>query len=251
MEHDGHRKRLRERFQANSLDGFAQHEILELLLTFAIPRVNTNDLAHRLIDHFGSLRGVLEADRMSLTQVKGIGENAATLLAMLLPVYRVYQTQLLEERPAIGNIRDAIALCRALLQGRRMETFFLICLNGNMRVTHTEKIAEGSVSEVAVYPRNLLASAMNHNARGVILAHNHPGGDPSPSREDIDVTMELSRMLEPVQIMLFDHIIVSDRTVYSFRSEGYFARRDEDEQTPLAAERPGRTLPPVRKRAGK
>ena len=182
--HDGHRARMRERFRKEGLDGFAPHEVLELLLFYGRARGDVNPLAHTLIDAFGSLRGVLEARPEQLMRVDGVGEETATLLSLMLPVFRRYSASLCAERRRIVNRSDAQAYCGALLAGWRTEHFYVICLNADMQLLGQRRISEGSLTEVNAYPRLVAEAVLNYNAHSVIFCHNHPGGTPLPSCPD-------------------------------------------------------------------
>jgi DNA repair protein RadC len=220
VEHEGHRQRLRERFESEGLGSFAPHEALELLLTYAIPRRDTNPLAHQLIRHFGSLQTVLEASPQDLLQVKGIGKSAAALIGMQLPLSRMYQLNCLKERICVADRGQLLLYCHSLIGGARNELFYAISLDSRMRVLNASLIAQGDVGEVAVYPRLVLSSLLSVNASGAILLHNHPSGDPAPSGEDAVLTSRIANVLSGVGITLYDHIIVSGGNSYSFRETG-------------------------------
>ena len=220
--HDGHRQRVRERFRKEGLENFAPHEVLELLLFYARARGDVNPLAHLLLDTFGSLRGVLEAPVDQLTQVPGVGEETATLLSMMVPMFRRYELCICEERPSLSKCADVKAYCRALLTGLRKERFYVISVSTQMRVVGLRLLAEGTLSEVPAHPRLVVETALNHNAYGVILCHNHPGGTERPSRGDVDVTRDMETVLSRLGIALIDHIIVSDGRVYSMAEHDDF-----------------------------
>lgn len=221
--HKGHRQRMRERFCYDGLEGFAAHEVLELLLFYTRSRGNTNPLAHDLLDNFGSLKGVLEARPEQLMQVKGVGEETATLLSMMVPLFRKYQECLCEEREYIRNRRTAEEYCKALLAGHRTERFCVISLSADMKVLGRRTVGEGSLTEVPAYPRLIVETALNYNAYGVILCHNHPGGRAEPSQEDIAVTQSILTVLSQLNVLLLDHIIVSGNEVYSMTQHGHFS----------------------------
>ncbi len=210
MEHDGHRKRMRERYEKQGLEGFASHEVLELMLFYAIPQKNVNPLAHQLLDHFGSLYALLQAEPKQLTQVKGIGEYAATFLSLFASVARYAQLEKAGERVSLDNRGRAESYCIQLLDGHRVEHFYVICLNGQMEVLHAALVAKGSLSDVAAYPRIVAEKALTHNAHSVILCHNHPGGSLTPSAGDVEVTRQLASLLAGLEITLVDHIVVAD-----------------------------------------
>ncbi|MBQ8081291.1 MAG: DNA repair protein RadC [Clostridia bacterium] len=221
-EHDGHRDRLRQRFLADrNMAGFAPHEALELLLMYAIPRKDTNIIAHRLIDRFGSLHGVLEAPVEELTQVSEIGQSAALLIHMMLPLFRLYEKDRLEERPTLASTRAVRDRCAALYKGTTVEKFYLLCLDAQLKLCATELIAEGTTDQVAVYPRNIVSILLRHNASGAVLTHNHPGHLSAPSAEDIDLTQRLKAVLDTLDIELHDHVIVGSDGTTSLRQNGF------------------------------
>lgn len=218
--HEGHRTRLRERFRREGLESFAPHEVLELLLFYTRARGNVNPLAHKLLETFGSLKGVLEAPVEQLTAVDGVGEETASLLALMVPLFRRYEMCLCEEKHKLKHYSDVEDYCRALLTGLRKERFYVICVSTQMKVLGQRIIAEGDLSEVMAYPRLVVETALNQNAYGVILCHNHPGGEALPSIGDVDVTRDLEALLAKLGIGLMDHIIVADGRTYSMIQHG-------------------------------
>lgn len=220
--HDGHRRRLRERFRMEGIESFQPHEVLELLLFYARARGDVNPLAHRLLDVFGSLKGVLEATVEQLMAVEGVGEETASLLAMTVPLFRRYEMCLCQETQKLKHFRDVESYCRALLTGLRKERFYVICLSAQMKVLGQRIIAEGSLTEVPAYPRLVVETALNQNAYGVILCHNHPGGVAMPSVGDVDVTRDLEPILARLGVVLIDHIVVSDADTYSMAAHHDF-----------------------------
>lgn len=220
--HEGHRRRLRERFRLEGLESFAPHEVLELLLFYARARGDVNPLAHRLLETFGSLKGVLEAPVDQLTTVEGVGEETATLISMMVPMFRRYEMCLCEDVARLKFFKDVKEYCRALLTGLRKERFYVICVSNQMKVLGRRMVAEGSLSEVPAYPRLVMETALNHNAYGVILCHNHPGGEALPSLGDVEVTRSLEALLAQVGVALMEHIIVAEGQVYSMALHGDF-----------------------------
>ena len=219
--HAGHREKLRRRFMdENGFDHFADHQILELLLFYAEPRKDTNPLAHQLLDEFGSLKGVLEARPEMLMKVKGIGDKAATLISMVVPLTRVWNRCAMNAPNRIGNSRDAEKYCMSMLAGHRTERFYVIALNARCQVLGRRKISDGSLSEVSAYPRLVMETALNYNAHSVLLSHNHPGGTCAPSPEDIASTQQLQRLLNGVGILVLDHIIIAGSNAYSMIEHG-------------------------------
>lgn len=218
--HEGHRHRLRERFRREGLESFAPHEVLELLLFYTRARGNVNPLAHRLLETFGSLRGVFEAPVDQLTAVDGVGEETASLLALMVPIFRRYEMCLCEETQKLKHYSDVEEYCRALLTGLRKERFYVISVSTQMKLLGQRMVAEGDVAEVTAYPRLVVETALNQNAHGVILCHNHPGGEAIPSLGDVDVTRDLEAVLAKLGISLLDHVIVADGKTYSMIKHG-------------------------------
>ena len=213
--HAGHRARIRERFRHEGLTGFSEHEVLELLLTYAIPQRDVNPLAHELIAMFGSLAGVLEADEEELLRVPGVGANTASILTLIPPLLSYYQMNVMGPRPMINNLADAKAYCKALFLGAHRERVYMICVDQSGRVLHPALLHEGTLDEVTLYPREIVQTALRHNAYGVILAHNHPGGIPAPSHADYVTTENIVNSLKIVGIRVVDHIIIAGDSSYS------------------------------------
>ena len=219
--HEGHREKLRQRFiRENGFEHFEDHQILELLLFYANARSDTNVTAHALLEEFGSLKGVLEARTEMLTKVKGVGERAATLISMVVPLTRVWSRCAMKEPDRIANSREAEKYCLSILAGRRTEGFYVVALNAKCNVLGRRKISDGSLSEVSAYPRMVMETALNYNAHSILLCHNHPGGTCAPSPEDISSTLQLQRLLNGVGILLLDHIIVANESTYSMIQHG-------------------------------
>ena len=219
--HEGHRKKLRERFiREKGFENFEDHQILELLLFYANPRSDTNPIAHELLDRFDNLKNVLEARTEKLMAVRGVGENAATLISMIVPLTRVWERSAMKTPSRIGNSRDAEHFCKSLLLGEQNERFYVICLNAQCQIVGKRRISEGSLSEVSAYPRSVVETSLNHNAHSVLLCHNHPGGTCAPSPEDISSTMQLQRILSALGILVLDHIIVAGNQTYSMIQHG-------------------------------
>lgn len=219
--HDGHRERLRKRFQEEGLDGFEDHQILELLLFHVIPRGDTNTTAHRLMNRFGSLSAVLEADPKDVATVEGIGEKGAAFLAMIPHVTRRYfYDRVLRDRPKLNSSEAVADYLIPLMAGRPEEVFYVLCLDTQCRVVYPALISEGTVKEAAVYPRHVVKEAIRHRAASVILAHNHPAGTAKPSQQDHNLTRLLIQALGPLDIKVLDHIIVAGDQAFSFAREG-------------------------------
>lgn len=220
--HSGHRARVRERFRQQGFDGFSEHEVLELLLTYAIPQKDVNPLAHELINTFGSLSQVLEAEASELMRVPGVGENAAVLLCMMPQLLGYYQKNAMGAKPVISNLEQARRYCSTLFFGQHMELFYVVCLNKSGQVIHPTLLQTGTIDEVSVYPRMVVEAALRHHAHTVLLAHNHPSGVEQPSGADYKVTQLIINALSTISIGVVDHVIISGEKVYSMtqRSQG-------------------------------
>lgn len=236
MEHTGHRERLRQRFDANQLNGFQDHEVLELLLTYAIPRIDVKPLAYRLLERFGTVWAVLEATPEELKQVKGMGERSAALLTMMLPLMKRYQQGKLLQKPRLVTYSELAAYCATLFIGCPDEKFYLLCFDTKMQLTKEVLISSGTAREVLVMPRIVVREAMRNNAVAVTITHNHPSGDPQPSQADADLTEALRNALEIADVRLMDHVVVGNTKVYSFHSHGTLPLFREEDRL-MAAER--------------
>lgn len=216
---EGHRERMRKRFYAKGLDGFEPHEALEMLLFFTIPRKNTNQLAHDLIERFGSFHGVLEANREDLLSFP-LTENTVALLKML-PSYANYYTEsrasgtvYFSDSTAIGNYAVS------KIGERTNEVFGVLCLNTQRKFINFEIIEEGTVSSSTVSPRKVAECALRNNASKVVFVHNHPGGSLVPSVSDKELTKTLTAMLSPLGIGVVDHVIVANGRFSSMSEQG-------------------------------
>ncbi len=237
--HEGHRQRLTERLLREGLEGSAEHEILEYLLFHVIPRADTNAVANRLIGAFGSLSGVLEADVKDLERTEGIGRRAAAYLTMFPELFRAYERSKLKKRPCIKSLKDACAFARSLLFGKPYEQFYVIWLDTQGRVIHYERLSEGDMQEAPVNIGKLAAGAIRHRAVKGIVAHNHPGGDVTPSGADISATHDIRSALGTLGIELIDHIIIGDGAALSFRADSLIDSGGDKSKDAYAAEYSG------------
>jgi|LSQX01.2.fsa_nt_gb DNA repair protein RadC len=219
--HEGHRKRLKERFLREGLDNFEQHQILELLLFFSIPRKDTNEIAHTLLNKYGSLSGVFEAEFEDLVKTPWIGDNSAFLLTLVPDLARRYFNDKWRDKPELNSSTKAGQFAVTLFAGRQYEVFYVICLDAQNKVNYAELVHEGTINEAPVYPRLIVEAALRHNSNSIILAHNHPGGSLSPSRADIEATARIRTALESISIKVVDHIIVCGEKFVSFAEKGF------------------------------
>ena len=214
--HEGHRDRMRTRYLQEGADGMASHEILEILLYGTIPRGDTNEIAHHLLDEFGSISNLIEADPHEIAKTAGVGIKSAVFLSLLHELVLRYEREKLEQKPALTSIPRSVDYCKALLAFRPRECFYAICLDSRRKIIHTSKISEGTVNDAAVSPRLVVEKALRYKATGILLCHNHPSGNVKPSYEDIILTNQLKNMLEPLGVQVVDHIIVGENQYFSF-----------------------------------
>ena len=218
--HLGHRQRMKQRFVSNGVDSFLDHEILELLLTYAIPRKDTKPLAWQLIKRFGSLSEVLDADEISLTDVDGIGPQTAQFLKLMRGVIKKYMHADLPQHISMKNPQEVLDYCQASLAGKQEEFLEVLLLSVRFTLKSARIIATGSIDQIIIEPRQILRWALKENAAAIILVHNHPSGDPSPSPEDIQMTRQIVQAAQLLNIQVLDHLIVSKGTYYSFLAHG-------------------------------
>lgn len=220
--HSGHRQRLKDRFRQDGLDGFNELNALELLLFYCIPQKDTNPLAHHLLDHFGSFHAVLDASPEELEKVEGVGHNISTFLSLIPQVDRYYYKSKNENVKYINNIEEYKNYIVPYFRNKRNESVCILCLDGTNRILTCRELGEGGVNSAGVPLRKIVDTAMKFDAVKVILAHNHPSGDPKPSIDDIQATKTLARALAAVDIILEDHVVVvGDRGVSMAQTNVY------------------------------
>lgn len=218
--HDGHRSRIRKRFMLNGFDGFEDHEILELALFYAIPRKNTNVIAHELLNRFGTVDAVFDAPINMLKEIEGVGESAAIFIKMISGLARIYMERKFkndEKAPEISDINDRITL---KFIGRSEELVVVVLFDAKGKVIYEGVVNKGTVNAVDIYARKIIELIVLYNASSVILAHNHPSGFAVPSVEDIESTAKLNKILQSMHVSLLDHIIVADGDYVSLRECG-------------------------------
>ena len=218
----GHRKRLRERFQQSGLAGFAEHEVIELLLTLAIPRLDVKQPAKALLKQFGSLRGVLDAPLTELQSVKGIGEVAAISLKVIREAATLYLLETSEESQVLRDPERLSDFWRMRIGHLKHEVFAVAYLDSAHRLLRNgvETLQEGTTDRAAVYPRRVVEAALRHRAAALVLAHNHPNGNVEPSEQDKMVTRAVTLAAETISLRVVDHLIVSASETFSFRKAG-------------------------------
>ncbi len=209
--HSGHRARMRERFLVSGLDNFRDHEALELLLYNAIPRKDINELAHSLIEHFGSFRAVFDADYDELCAINGVGKGTAVYIKMLTEFYRRYALSGSEAEYVYDELYKVGEYAVRLYIGVSVEKVYAMLFDNQMKLLDTVMLAEGAVNAVRVSGRMITERAIKKGAATIILIHNHPNGTPYPSPEDIKFSRYLYELLDKLDIYMAEHVIVSGR----------------------------------------
>ncbi len=218
----GHRQRLRERFIKSGLEGFTDYEVVELILTLAIPQKDVKPLAKELISRFGSLRGILDASLDELRAVKGIGTVTPVALRIIREAANLYLQQSAENKDSFAEPEALASFWRSKIGALKNEVFQVCYLDSGYRLLRDgiETMEEGTIDRAAVYPRRVIESALRRGAAVLVFAHNHPNGDVRPSEQDKTLTRALVLAATTVQIKVLAHLIVSADTVFSFRKEG-------------------------------
>ena len=218
--HSGHRSRMRERILREGLSSLEDHEILEYLLYHVISRQNTNELAHRLLNRFGTLSGVLEAPMEELSSVEGVGVTAAMFLHSYPEMFHLYQLDKAKKVRRLCSFPEIGEYALSWLSGQKREQVLFVLLDAMNRILFSEIVYEGSTSMSEIYTRDLVRRATRFDASSAILAHNHPSGEFCTSREDIETTEKVSEALQQVEVMLIDHVIVGGSDFVSLASIG-------------------------------
>ena len=219
--HDGHREKMRQRFLQGGLEHFADHEALELLLYYAIPRKDTNPIAHELMNRYGSLAAVLAAPVEDLQKTPGIGESAAVLLKLSAQVSRKARISEAERETILNSSERAGAYLLERFADVKHEVVYMLCLDRKAKLLACKRLGEGGIASAGLDIRKLLENALLSSASAVILAHNHPSGVALPSADDFVATDRARAALESIGVQLADHIIVADGDFVSMADSGY------------------------------
>lgn len=207
--HKKHRARVKNRFLKEGLSSFEDHEVLELLLFYAIPQGDLNPLAHKLMEKFKTPGAVFNATLEELCSVEGIGEHAATLIKLIPEISQYYNSLTTREKKFISTSQDAGKYVCSMIGCEKKEVFAIICLNAQRKVLAFEILEEGTVSQANVHPRKVVECVLKHNSSAVILAHNHPSAGAYASENDRLLTSRLCTLLEGMDIDVIDHIIAA------------------------------------------
>lgn len=207
--HKNHRERVKERFLKEGLSAFADHEVLELLLFYAIPQGDTNPLAHKLLEKFKTPNAVFNASVEELCTVSGVQKHTAALIKLIPEISQFYTALSVREQKTIHNSQEAGKYVCAKIGLEKKEVFAVICLDSQRNVLAFEILEEGTVSQATIHPRKVVEFVLRHNASSVILAHNHPSGGEYASENDRILTQQLCSLLEGMDISVTDHIIAA------------------------------------------
>ena len=226
-DNQGHRERIKEKFLKNGIDGFAEYEILELLLTYCIPRKDTKPIAKELLNKFKSLDNVFKADFDKLSAIDGLGKNSIAFLKLIgdLPSI-IYKDELKNKKLVnkeilkISNKDILLNYLRNKIGYEEIEKFYVIYLSSSNEVIEFEENSVGTLDRSSVYPREIYKNVISLRAKSIILAHNHPSGNITPSKSDIELTNEISRGLKNFGALLIEHIIITKDSYFSFLEEG-------------------------------
>ena len=217
----GHRKRLKEKYKINGIDGWLDHEVLEFALAFAIPRKDTKPIAKELLSNFKTFNGILDADFDKLNKIKGISEHTALFIRFMKDITVRYFEKELINKDLISTPEAVYDYLKASLKGISDEEFKALFLNNENRLLALETIQKGTINKSVVYPRQIVERALHNHAAGVIIAHNHPSGSLKPSNSDIKITKIIRDALDTIDIPLLDHIIIGGNGYFSFKENNY------------------------------
>ena len=223
----GHRERIKEKFLKNGIDGFAEYEILELLLTYCIPRKDTKPIAKELLNKFKSLDNIFKADFDKLSAIDGLGKNSIVFLKLIgdLPSI-IYKDELKnkklidKETLKISNKDILLKYLRNKIGYEEIEKFYVLYLSSSNEVIEFEENSVGTLDRSSVYPREIYKKVINLNAKSLILVHNHPSDNITPSKSDIELTNEIAKGLKNFGALLIEHIIITKNSYFSFLEEG-------------------------------
>jgi DNA repair protein RadC len=224
----GHRKRLREKFIKSGLTGFADYEVVELLLSLGTPRKDCKPLAKEAIKKFKTLRGVLSASMEELQQIKGIGPHSAFGIKLMQDVAREYLKEQIIDKPVFQSSQEIFDYLYHSMRDLKKEVFKVIYLTSQNQIIDTSDLFGGTVNSAAVVPRQIVEQALAHNAAALIFAHNHPTGVCEPSKSDKDITRDLVFAASTVQIKILDHLIIGNNRYFSFAGEGLISHYEMD-----------------------
>ena len=232
----GHRKRLRERFLTSGLDGFHDYEVIELLLTLATPRKDCKNQAKAALKRFKTLQAVIEAPPDQLQEVEGIGSKNIFGIKIVQAVADRYLEKKLIRKDPIRSSKELFDYLFHSLRDKQREIFKVIFLDAQNKIIAIEDLFEGTLTASCVYPREVVQTALRHHAAGLFLVHNHPSGEPRPSREDRLLTRELIHACRVMGITVHEHLIIGDNTYFSFADQGYIAEVNREYEASIRSQ---------------
>ena len=218
----GHRGRMRERVLDRGPDSLADYELLEMLLFFAFKKGDTKPLAKALINQFGSLAAILSAPQQSLLETEGLGPHSVTAIRLVREAAVRLARADLHGRPVLGNWDRLMDYLTTVLAREKVEQFRVLFLDNKNQLLADEMLGSGTVNHTPVYPREVVKRALELHATALILVHNHPSGDPTPSRDDVEMTLEIKQAAKLLSIVVHDHVVVGNGRWVSLKKEGYF-----------------------------
>jgi len=222
--HEGHRKRMRERYNATGFNGFQDHEVLEMLLYYCYPNGDTNETAHRMLNEFHTIHHLFESDVDVLMKKLNCSERIAVFLNMMPKITKVYLESKWKYQSPVLTRKQALAYVRPLFIGLKEEYFFVMTLNTAHKVINITCISKGSVNEVAPHFSHILDEVVMNKASSIILVHNHPAGTITPSISDIKATRAIVEKLNAIKIDVIDHLIIADNKYYSFAEHDKYVK---------------------------
>lgn len=220
--HDGHRERMKDRFRKNGIACLQEHEVLEMLLYYCIPRRDTNEIAHTLLKEFKTLPRLFNASPKELERVDGVGKNTALFISFIRQLERYFPDDDVDPDEILWSLKRCHKYLQRCLAGKKNETVMLLCLDAKCKLLGCQVIGEGSLHSANASVRKIVETAIAANATSVVLAHNHPGGLAVPSGEDVQTTKQIAMMLKNLDIVLMDHVVVSGVEIVSLVESGLY-----------------------------
>ena len=215
----GHRRRLKDRLMDNPR-ALADYEVLEIVLGYVNVRRDNKPLAKELLRRFGNVRGVLTARLEEMRDIPGFGPGAEEFLTLWREVWARFHEQPLRDRVVLNSPEIVAEMARSRIGVKEHEEFWMALVDNKNRLVGWEQVSKGTVDQAAVYPREVISVALRHKAGGVILVHNHPGADPRPSVQDVELTRRIVSAAREMDIRVLDHLVITENRFYSFQSEG-------------------------------
>lgn len=221
----GHRKRLRQRFASHGFQGFHDYEIIELLLSYAIPRKDVKPIAKQMLQHFGSFPAIFDSTAQELSIIPGIGIESAMIFQLIRQTNQHYLQSDLKDKIVLNQVDKVKQYLRILLQGKTTEAFGVIFMDNQNRYLDAPILFEGTLDYTTIFPRNIMKRALELDAKAIILFHNHPGGCQRASNSDITLTKKLQTLGELMEIRILDHFLIAETEVFSFLEQGWMTQQ--------------------------